>query len=625
MKKHGEHQNGRLVLMAKKDEVPIPNLNPTRVFPFPEDVGCTRLTVEWTSRPHSICDLDLEIHLYDERARFVEKLDGTHHTSRDTSCSIISDVPGFSNTGAFECVKIDFDKVSPIISTIAVFLEGGKNFSVVNTLSLHGMKVTTDRNDSSFLPTVQSQNSNLFRADGRVRKEHIGNCLAILYKDGWIDGHPNWVIRALIEGFNDYPKGKEDALGQLVINNVPSLEKFKPRLFSHVRDISNALSSRSLPKLKKSFQKCADGLNLGQFTQVLFNQLAQTHPKVIDELEATYAVAMIQEMFFQIGERLLSILLACLNHFCHGFTDYNGDGRTDWDEFTTFCIQTGLKNTGTADMAAMGMKKRSGGKDETNSLDEYSIEYGEEPLLRDHVLSSHRFVSNMKFVPENRRIFVIQEDSDNVLIMNEKFKIMSQIYPSKIQILGSVTKSDANKDGGGGNNSAATALGALRRINVYDIVYLSGRDLYAFCSSDHAIVVCKEQISMGGTKYNYLQHNKVYHNMLHLKLCWSKTNNLLCSVASDKTIYGWDIDKQLPLFQISRHADIITDFICIENLEVFITCSMDTTIVMWSAASRRVKGIFSGHKRGVRSLSVYDNILLSSGKAIKSYANCCWL
>jgi WD40 repeat protein len=206
-----------------------------------------------------------------------------------------------------------------------------------------------------------------------------------------------------------------------------------------------------------------------------------------------------------------------------------------------------------------------------------------------------------------------------VLVMNEKFKITSQIYPSKIQVLGSVQKSadiinrEAAQANSNTNAAQANALGAMRRINVYDIVYLSGRDLYAFCSSDHAIAVCKEQVSMGGTKTTYLHHNKVYHSMLHLKLCWCKSNSLLCSVASDKTIYGWDIDKQLPLFQISRHSDIITDFICVENLEAFITSSMDTTIVMWSATSRRVKGLFSGHKRGVRSLSQYDNILLSTG------------
>ena len=227
-------------------------------------------------------------------------MDGSHKTSRDTSCSLLADL-GYSTSGAFECVKIEFDKIAPIISTIALFVEGGKNFSVVNTLALVGMKVTTDRSETSFLPTVQSQSATLFRADGRVRKECIGLCCCILYKDGWVNGRPQWVIRAVMDGYSDYPKGKEETLGQLVISTVPSLEKFKPRLFGHVRDISNALSSRSLPKLKKSFQKCPDGLNLAQFTTVLFTQLAQTHPKVVDELEAAYAVAMIHEMFYQIG------------------------------------------------------------------------------------------------------------------------------------------------------------------------------------------------------------------------------------------------------------------------------------------------------------------------------------
>ena len=55
--------------------------------------------------------------------------------------------------------------------------------------------------------------------------------------------------------------------------------------------------------------------------QVLFKQLFETHPRIIDDIEAPYTVAMLQEMFYQI--------------------DYNGDGTTNWDEFTSFCVQTG--------------------------------------------------------------------------------------------------------------------------------------------------------------------------------------------------------------------------------------------------------------------------------------------
>jgi len=50
-----------------------------------------------------------------------------------------------------------------------------------------------------------------------------------------------------------------------------------------------------------------DGLPIGPFTEVLFKQLFESHPKIIEEAEAAYTVAMIQEMFYQI--------------------DYNDDGK----------------------------------------------------------------------------------------------------------------------------------------------------------------------------------------------------------------------------------------------------------------------------------------------------------
>ena len=41
--------------------------------------------------------------------------------------------------------------------------------------------------------------------------------------------------------------------------------------------------------------------------------------------------------------------------------------------------------------------------------------------------------------------------------------------------------------------------------------------------------------------------------------------------------------------------------------------------MMWSSTSRRVKGILVGHQRGVRSLSVYEAILLSAGFECEGY------
>ena len=77
-----------------------------------------------------------------------------------------------------------------------------------------------------------------------------------------------------------------------------------------------------MPKLKKKFIRGdSDSLNITEFTEALFIQLYQTHPKILEETEACYSIAMIEEMFLQI--------------------DYNGDGGSSWNEFTTFLSITG--------------------------------------------------------------------------------------------------------------------------------------------------------------------------------------------------------------------------------------------------------------------------------------------
>ena len=74
----------------------------------------------------------------------------------------------------------------------------------------------------------------------------------------------------------------------------------------------------------------------------------------------------------------------------------------------------------------------------------------------------------------------------------------------------------------------------------------------------------------------------------------------------------------MPLFNISRHSDLVTDFMAIDELELFASCSMDKRIVIWSSITRRVKGVFIGHKRGIRSLSYAKNMLLSGNSSVRT-------
>ena len=67
----------------------------------------------------------------------------------------------------------------------------------------------------------------------------------------------------------------------------------------------------------------------------------------------------------------------------------------------------------------------------------------------------------------------------------------------------------------------------------------------------------------------------------------------------------------LMVFQVSRHAELVTDFVAADHMGMFVSCSMDKRVVMWSAINRRVKAVFTGHRRGVRCLSTHESVLLS--------------
>jgi hypothetical protein len=56
-----------------------------------DSIQAVRVTVEWVSLPGVICDLDLNVYCYDDKGRFVEKLDFTHNVSNDNSAFLVAD------------------------------------------------------------------------------------------------------------------------------------------------------------------------------------------------------------------------------------------------------------------------------------------------------------------------------------------------------------------------------------------------------------------------------------------------------------------------------------------------------------------------------------------------------
>lgn len=239
----------------------------------------------------------------------MEKLTVVNPVSRDGSCSL-TDVDSGSKQGIhIESVIVDFTKVDATVSCILLLLDGGpRNFQFIQGASVTCEPHKRAEDDDNFLSNEDSDKLKvpIYRMYGRTRKDYPCMVLSVLFKDGWSEtGGVMWGSVSVFEPiYCSSVKEKEDRCTQLVVNVVPVLEKFKPRLFVNVRAICAALSSLALPKLKKNFfDENGGGLLILDFIEVIFKQLYDTHPKIIEESESGYLIAMLEEMFHQIGKQ----------------------------------------------------------------------------------------------------------------------------------------------------------------------------------------------------------------------------------------------------------------------------------------------------------------------------------
>lgn len=260
----------------------------------------------------------------------MEKLDATSRKSKDGSSVLLADFDhAQSGTSFSESVKIDLNKVSKNISAILFLLDGGpRNFQFVQSVAVQCIQIPVDNSTNILAPIGGDTHSYpLFNITGKTRKDYQGVALFVIYKDGWHENgikdemtdlkrspsrskfNQKWVAKSFLEPiYVTTKKAIDERCGQLVVGAVPALEKFRPRLFNSVRDICAALSSTALPKLKKKFLRSETGLEIVPFTEVLFKQLHESFPRIAeDDEEAAFTVAMIQEMFYQIGMLLMFI------------------------------------------------------------------------------------------------------------------------------------------------------------------------------------------------------------------------------------------------------------------------------------------------------------------------------
>jgi len=209
---------------------------------------------------------------------------------------------------------------------------------------------------------------------------------------------------------------------------------------------------------------------------------------------------MIEEMFLQI--------------------DYNGDGGCDWDEFTTFLSITGLGS------GPRGTHKKEGDGVDINGeavLNEYVITYTEDVVKRDKFLSSQKEVWSVHYFPDNRRIAVVNKNSDRVMIVDEHFHLVTTIECNRLSsaVVGSKVRDEVCLPLQSSlltpHSSFSLRVGSLpppqlqthpiaassiavvpgaaaseMAAYVYDVAYLGSRSTYALTTSDHALTLLRE-------------------------------------------------------------------------------------------------------------------------------------
>jgi WD40 repeat protein len=347
-----------------------------------------------------------------------------------------------------------------------------------------------------------------------------------------------------------------------------------------------------MQRLKKRFLKRLDGLLQDEFLEAITRSVLDNFPQLEDLSEAAFLVTLIRELFHQI--------------------DINGDGYADWNEFTSFIIQSN---------AGQAYETGSGSDSRVKDLKDYDIMYQENQLARDDVLLPHKAVVVLKYFPSIRRLFAIEEDTPHIIVLDDTFQCKQRMDPRRLpQSIGYRSTGMIHETFPGVSPqidveaSAEQLVGGNRPATLcaYDIIYIQSRDNIVYCSADHSIAFVKEKLSQ------YALQARIYHPVLQKKLCWAENTQVLCSVGADHSIYGWNIDTLSETFHVQRHSDVITEFHYVDHMGVFASAGMDKKICLWRADNRRVYAMFTGHTRGINALSYSGNLLLSSGYETKA-------
>jgi len=274
--------------------------------------------------------------------------------------------------------------------------------------------------------------------------------------------------------------------------------------------------------------------------------------------------------------------------------DVNGDGSMEWEEFSAFCISTGIRTT------------------YKNSLEKH---YCENAGFKDH-FHHGGYVSMLRFIPELDLTVTCEGGKQSLKLYEMSFET------GKLSLQHQELTTTAFR----GNSGAA--LDAVY-VSMYNTLLTTNTDMH-IRAFDMSLYLSERKrpiatpVLMGAVKTNEQQ----------MLLCWDKASKLLFSSGTDGQILAWEIEidrlekthpfkAKLKQRFAEAHDDIVKCMLAIPSDNLLVSGGMDGKILVWDTSDLCLKSMRqSGHESGVHSLVDLGDGYLISG----SYENdiYCW-
>ncbi|KDO35228.1 hypothetical protein SPRG_00073 [Saprolegnia parasitica CBS 223.65] len=313
-------------------------------------------------------------------------------------------------------------------------------------------------------------------------------------------------------------------------------------------DIMMLIDMAKVGSLRDEFQQKESGLSVTEFVTVMLRfvrsskQQSGDNKSHLHDLTEPQLIAYLSELFAQI--------------------DINGDGTMEWEEFTSFIVDTGLESQ------------------QPNSIQMYHHSSWEDT-------SKHSSgIDRMYYFPTNDRLALCEYGGHSL-----------KIYNSRCELLKALKSPDGF---------------------VLCAEYVDKLSQYVVASSDLQLRFYDD------TSYRLIKscHTPTSQNCLR----WYPQANVLFSGSASGIIYAWDADRMEERHHMGgigrdgklltrSHDGIVLDLLNLETLETLASASMDKSIRLWDVNTGKHKQQLDGHMKGVRALAYSSEyrFLVSAG------------